>query len=181
MKEKELTFKPKINSLSTIAILNKNKTGQKSNSNFEEEKNIKDVSKRLFNYQNKYKESLEIKRKKFKKNYTFKPKISKNTDLILNNKKIKENENNLNNVVEDENNNELKNKNSSYKNYLKSNEILLKQKKLEKLEEISKRIRELSEENMVNTEEKAKSPIKNSDKKNKKLKKSKIINEKKEV
>ena len=187
MKEKELTFKPKINSLSTMAILNKNKTGQECNSNFKIENNNQDVSKRLFDYQNKYKESLEIKRNKFKENYSFKPEISKNTDMILNNKKkkmeyFKENEeNNLINDMKDGNKNELNNKNNNYQNYVKNNEILLKQKKLGKLEEISKRISELSEENMLNTEEKTNSPIKNNDKKSKKFKKSKLINENKEV
>ena len=87
IKEKECTFKPKINTLSTMAILNNSKTGQQQNASFKTEQNSADVSKRLFDYQNKYKEKLEEKKSKYKQSYSFKPEISKNTDMILNNKK----------------------------------------------------------------------------------------------
>ena len=87
LKEKECTFKPKINTVSTLAILNNSKTGQNSSLNNKIEPNNDDVSKRLFDYQNKYKEKLEDIRSKYKVSYSFKPEISKNTDSILNNKK----------------------------------------------------------------------------------------------
>ena len=45
------------------------------------------VSERLFGYQNKYREKLDLMRSKYC-NFTFKPKISKNTDVILNKKKL---------------------------------------------------------------------------------------------
>ena len=161
LKEKECTFKPKINNLSTISILN-NKTGQQFNSSFKTEQNNNDVSKRLFEYQNKYKEKLEEKRSKFKKSYSFKPEISKNTDLILYNKKkmmnqIKENENNLINNAKDAYNYDFNNFNNDIKNNNNSNELLMKQMKLAELEGISKRINELSKENMIFTDEKASS------------------------
>ena len=218
VKEKECTFKPKINNLSTISILNNNKTRQQSNLSYKTEQNSFDVSKRLFDYQNKYKEKLEDIRSKYKENYSFKPEISKNTDIILNNRRrmmeqIKENEMNIinniqeqeqeqeegesnnnkdinengnenyneddndndndnNNGNENENENENEN-NSDNNNYSNENknaiinnimlnnfnndinkQLLLKQIKLGDLEEISKRISELSEENMANTDQK---------------------------
>ena len=202
-KEKECTFKPKINNLSTISILNNNKTHQQSALIYKTEQNTSDVSKRLFDYQNKYKEKLEDIRSKYKENYSFKPEISKNTDIILNNKKrmmenIKESEMNIINKIQeqeegesntnndpnengnenynendndngDENQNENnsdnnysnENKNKIINNFMKNNfnndinkQILLKQMKLGDLEEISKRISELSEENMAYTDQK---------------------------
>ena len=187
LKEKECTFKPKINNFSTMSILN-NKTGQQSNSSFKIEQNNADVSKRLFDYQNKYKEKLEEKRSKFKKSYSFKPEISKNTDLILNNKKkmmnqIKENENNLINNVKDVNNYNFNNFNNNFSNALKNNdinnELLMKQMKLAELEEISKRINELSGENMIYTDEKASFQKKCDNKKTNK--KSKLIKENNQI
>jgi hypothetical protein len=203
VKEKECTFKPKINNLSTISILNNNKTHQQSALIYKTEQNTSDVSKRLFDYQNKYKEKLEDIRSKYKENYSFKPEISKNTDIILSNKKrmmenIKESEMNIINKIQeqeegesntnndpnengnenynendndngDENQNENnsdnnysnENKNKIINNFMKNNfnndinkQILLKQMKLGDLEEISKRISELSEENMAYTDQK---------------------------
>ena len=213
VKEKECTFKPKINNLSTISILSNSKALQQSNLSYKTEQNSSDVSKRLFDYQNKYKEKLEDIRSKYKENYSFKPEISKNTDIILNNRKrmmeqIKENEMNIiNNIQEQEegdsnnnndtnengnenynendndddgdndndnnNDNENQNENNSDNNYSNenknvivnnfmknnfnndiNNQLLLKQMKLGELEEISKRISELSEENMAYTDQK---------------------------
>ena len=187
LKEKECTFKPKINNLSSMSNLN-NKTGQQSNSSFKTEQNNADVSKRLFDYQNKYKEKLEEKRSKFKKSYSFKPEISKNTDLILNNRKkmmnqIKENENNLINNMKDVNNYNFNNFNNNFSNALKdnntNNELLMKQMKLAELEEISKRINELSGENIIYTDEKASSHKKCDNKKTND--KSKLIKENNQI
>ena len=82
IKEKECTFKPKINNI----VINTSKENSK-NSNVKTEQNTFDVSKRLFDYQKKYKDNLEDMKTKFKENYTFKPIISKNTNYILNNKR----------------------------------------------------------------------------------------------
>jgi hypothetical protein len=198
LREKECTFMPKINTLSTMTILNNSKTGQQSNTSYKTEQgNNSNVSKRLFDYQNKYKEKLEGIRSKYKESYTFKPEISKNTDDILNNKKkimeqIKENENNLiNNIQEGNNeydisnnnnfmnNNNFNNYNQIIKNNNRNNDLLMKQMKLGELEEISKRISELSEENMIYTEEKVSSQKKMREKKSNN--KPKIINEKKQI
>ena len=207
-KEKECTFKPKINNLSTLSLLNNSKTHQKSALNYKTEQNTSNVSKRLFDYQNKYKENLEDIRSKYKENYSFKPEISKNTDIILNNRRrkmeqIKENEMNLiNNIQEqeegDSNNNKIdidengnenyndndngnenendsdnnnytnENKNVILNNIMKNNfnndinkQLLLKKMKLGELEEISKRISELSEENIAYSEQKLSSQKKN--------------------
>ena len=190
LKEKECTFKPKINTLSTMAILNNTKDGQQSNTSFKTEQNNSDVSKRLFDYQNKYKEKLEEKRSKYKKSYSFKPEISKNTDIILNNKKkmmnqIKENENNLINNVQDENiyNYDFNNINNDFNNALKNNNInnvlLMKQMKLGELEEISKRISELTEENLIYTDGKVSSQQQTNNKKTNNT--TKIINENNQI
>jgi len=204
IKEKECTFKPKINNLSTISILNNSKTHHQTL----DEQNTSNVSKRLFDYQNKYKEKLEDIRSKYKENYSFKPEISKNTDIILNNRKrlmehIKENEmniinniqeqvesnsNNNNDINENENYNENDNDNENnsdnnnysnenrnviINNFMKNNfnndinkQLLLKQMKLGELEEISKRISELSEENMAYTDQKLSSQKKSEEDKN---------------
>ena len=66
-KDKECTFHPKINNISNTNELN--------------------VSERLFGYQNKYKQKLELMRSKYC-NFTFKPKISENTNIILNKRKL---------------------------------------------------------------------------------------------
>ena len=66
-KDKECTFHPKINNSSNTNELN--------------------VSERLFGYQNKYKQKLDLMRSKYG-NFTFRPEISKNTNIILNKKKL---------------------------------------------------------------------------------------------
>ena len=234
VKEKECTFKPKINNLSTISILNNSKTHQQSTLSYKTEQNTSDVSKRLFDYQNKYKEKLEDIRSKYKENYSFKPEISKNTDIILSNKKrmmeqIKENEMNIiNNIQEQEeadsnNNNDTnengnenynendiendiendnendnvnifdnnnysnENKNEIVNNFMKNNfnndinkELLLKQMKLGELEEISKRISELSEENMAYPHQKFSSQ-KKSEEEDKKLINNKSLFDNKKI
>ena len=196
LKEKECTFKPKINTVSTLAILNNSKTGQNSSLNNKIEPNNDDVSKRLFDYQNKYKEKLEDIRSKYKVSYSFKPEISKNTDSILNNKKkmmeqIKENENNLINNIQEGygydynnlNNGENNDYNTNNNNNI-NNELLLKQMKLGELEEISKRINELSEENKLFTDEKITFQKNNNDKNDKKINnrnKNKVLNENKQI
>ena len=76
-KDKECTFHPKINEINKINLIN----GKNNN-----------VSERLLSYLDKYNQQLnELKNQKPK--YSFKPKISKNTYTILNNRKI--NNNNL--------------------------------------------------------------------------------------
>ena len=196
LKEKECTFKPKINTVSTLAILNNSKTGQNSSLNNKIEPNNDDVSKRLFDYQNKYKEKLEDIRSKYKVSYSFKPEISKNTDSILNNKKkmmeqIKENENNLINNIQEGygydynnlNNGENNDYNTNNNNNI-NNELLLKQMKLGELEEISKRINELSDENKLFTDEKITFQKNNNDKNDKKINnrnKNKVLNENKQI
>ncbi len=77
--DNECTFSPKINNenLSTIQNSQSNNIN-KSNSN---------VCDRLFNYQDQYKKKLEKMKIKNEKSYSFKPKISKNTNIILEKKK----------------------------------------------------------------------------------------------
>ena len=67
-KDKECTFHPKINEINRINDIN-------------------NVSERLLSYLEKYNEQLNKLKDKNPK-FTFKPKISKNTDIILNNRKI---------------------------------------------------------------------------------------------
>jgi hypothetical protein len=190
VKEKECTFKPKINNLSTISILNNSKNGQQSIISYKAEQNSTDVSKRLFDYQNKYKEKLEDIRSKYKQNYSFKPEISKNTDTILSNKKklmeqIKEKEtdliDNVQNEVDNgykdmEENNEINENQNIYNNI--NNALLVKQMKLGELEKISKRINILQKENMDESEHNisSDSPKKEYDSK---LNKNKSLNAKK--
>ena len=190
VKEKECTFKPKINNLSTISILNNSKNGQQTIASYKTEQNSTDVSKRLFDYQNKYKEKLEDIRSKYKQNYSFKPEISKNTDTILNNKKklmeqIKEKEtdliDNVQNEVDNgykdmEENNEINENQNIYNNI--NNALLVKQMKLGELEKISKRINILQKENMDESEHNisSDSPKKEYDSK---LNKNKSLNAKK--
>ena len=192
VKENECTFKPKINNLSTISILNNSKNGQHSIISYKTEQNSTDVSKRLFDYQNKYKEKLEDIRSKYKQNYSFKPEISKNTDTILNNKKklmeqIKEKEtdiiDNVQNEVENgyktkEENNEINENQNIYINDNINNALLAKQMKLGELEEISKRINILQKENMDDSEHNisSDSPKKGSDSK---VNKNKSLNKRK--
>ena len=71
-KDKECTFHPKIN----------NKYDLNCNNCYES-----DVSERLLGYQNKYREKIDLMRSKYC-NFAFKPKISKNTNTILNKKKL---------------------------------------------------------------------------------------------
>ena len=128
IKEKECTFKPKINN---IGIINTKDVDKQSNIINKTEQNNPDVSKRLFDYQKKYKENLEDIRSKYKESYSFNPIISKNTEHILNNRqKLKE--------KLDEN------INSDNKNY----ELLRKQIKLGELEELSKKLEEIKNENL---------------------------------
>ena len=149
LKEKEFTFKPKVNSLTNIQILNKKNEDNKYN------QNNSDVSQRLYDYLNKYRENKENIRKKYLINYTFKPEISRNTDLILNNRKkmfekMKENENTLINDIRNDSNK----KNNIINYYYINNELLKKQKKLDELKEISKKINKMSDENNVYTDKK---------------------------
>ena len=143
LKEKECTFQPQTNTKS----YNTSKIGQQSTTTVKTDQNSSNVSKRLFDYQNKYKEKLEDIRDKYKESYSFKPQISKNTDAILTNKKkmmeqMKEEQNMAENIGENQIENE------------QNNRLIMKQKKLGELEMISKRISELSEENFPNSEEK---------------------------
>ena len=125
-KSKECTIKPKINNI----VINTSKENSK-NSNVKTEQNTFDVSKRLFDYQKKYKENLEDIRSKYKENYTFNPIISKNTKNILNNRqKLKEK------IGE--------NINIENQNY----ELLKKQIQLGELEELSKKLEEIKNDNL---------------------------------
>jgi hypothetical protein len=104
---------------------------RQSNLTYKTEQNNSDVSKRLFDYQKKYKENLEDIRSKYKESYSFNPIISKNTEHILNNRqKLKEK---LDDKINSENN-----------NY----ELLRKQIKLGELEELSKKLEEIKNENL---------------------------------
>ena len=128
MKEKECTFKPKINN---IEASNNKENNKQLNASYKTEQNSSDVSKRLFDYQKKYKENLEDIRSKYKENYSFNPIISKNTQSILNNRqKLKEK---LEENIINEN-----------KNY----ELIRKQIKLGELEELSKKLEEIKNENL---------------------------------
>ena len=128
MREKECTFKPKINNIETS---NRKENSKQSNISYKTEQNSSDVSKRLFDYQKKYKENLEDMRSKYKENYSFNPVISKNTRSILNNRqKLKE--------KFEEN---IDSKNTNY-------ELIKKQMKLGELEELSKKLEEIKNENL---------------------------------
>ena len=134
IKEKECTFKPKINNI----VINTSKENSK-NSNVKTEQNTFDVSKRLFDYQKKYKDNLEDMKTKFKENYTFKPIISKNTNYILNNKrKIEEKIDEKNIIINAEKKYNIENK---------TNELIKKKMKLEELEKLSKKLEELRNDN----------------------------------
>ena len=155
MREKECTFKPKINNIETS---NRKENSKQSNISYKTEQNSSDVSKRLFDYQKKYKENLEDMRSKYKENYSFNPVISKNTRSILNNRqKLKE--------KFEEN---IDTKNTNY-------ELIKKQMKLGELEELSKKLEEIKNENLEINEN-------NLNKKNKliinqsKIKGKKVIN-----
>ena len=67
-KEKECTFQPKINNI-IPSILNNN------------------ACDRLYGYQYKYQEKLDMIKNKYEENYSFHPEISSNTNIILNNRK----------------------------------------------------------------------------------------------
>ena len=128
MREKECTFKPKINNIETS---NRKENSKQSNISYKTEQNSSDVSKILFDYQKKYKENLEDMRSKYKENYSFNPVISKNTRSILNNRqKLKE--------KFEEN---IDTKNTNY-------ELIKKQMKLGELEELSKKLEEIKNENL---------------------------------
>ena len=72
-KDKECTFMPKINNI-----------------NDADDNNDLNVSERLFRYQNKYKEKLDLMKQNYY-NFPFKPIISKNTNNILNKRKLIQN------------------------------------------------------------------------------------------
>ena len=162
IKEKECTFKPKINN---IGIINTKDVDKQSNIINKTEQNNPDVSKRLFDYQKKYKDNLEDIRSKYKENYSFNPIISKNTEHILNNRqKLKEKFN--------------ENINGEDKNY----ELLRKQIKLGELEELSKKLEEIKNENLeIKEVENLKKNINKGNKINNKNKVTKNISENKDI
>jgi len=128
IREKECTFKPKINN---VGITINKDADKKSNISCKTEQNNSDVSKRLFDYQKKYKDNLEDMRSKYKEHYSFNPIISKNTEQILNNRqKLKE-------KIEEKIDIESQ-------NY----ELLKKQIKLGELEELSKKLEEIKNDNL---------------------------------
>ena len=128
MKEKECTFKPKINNIEVSNIKEKNK---KHNISYKTEQNSSDVSKRLFDYQKKYKDNLEDIKSKYKESYSFNPIISKNTNSILNNRQKMKEKFQENTYIE----------NTNY-------ELLKKQIKLGELEELSKKLEEIKNDNL---------------------------------
>ena len=158
IKEKECTFKPKINSIETS-----NNKENKFNISYKTDQNSSDVSKRLFDYQKKYNNNLEDIRSKYKENYSFNPIISKNTQSILNNrKKLKE-------KIEEKLEKKIINENTNY-------ELIRKQIKLGELEELSKKLEEIKNDNLEINEAKTTNNIENSLNKNKKNKN--ILNDK---
>ena len=162
IKEKECTFKPKINCIETS-----NNKENKSNISYKTDQNSSDVSKRLFDYQKKYNNNLEDIRSKYKENYSFNPIISKNTQSILNNrKKLKE-------KIEEKLEEKIINENTNY-------ELLRKQIKLGELEELSKKLEEIKNDNLeITNEAKTTNNKENSLYKNKKNKN--ILNDKKYI
>ena len=125
----ECTFTPKINyDNSIIQNLHQNNNPNKTN-----------IGERLYNYQNEYKKNLEKIKIKNEKFYSFKPKISKNTNLILENRKrinnlIKQGklfDENSKDLINSEKNNEQNNNiiKQEIKNELNDNQIKLNMKK----------------------------------------------------
>ena len=107
--------------------------------------------------------------------------IKENENNIINNIQegygydlINNNNNNINNVI-------YNNNNMNMNMNINNNELLIKQMKLGELEEISKRISELSEENMMYTDEKLSSQKKNNINDKKINNKTKILNENKQI
>ena len=155
IKEKECTFKPKINNIETS---NRKENSKQSNISFKTEQNSSGVSKRLFDYQKKYKENLEDIRSKYKESYSFNPIISKNTRSILNNRqKLKE---------KFEGNTDSQNTNY---------ELIKKQIKLGELEELSRKLEEIKNENLETDEKNSNKKIKVNNYSNK-IKERKDIN-----
>ena len=124
----ECTFSPKINENSTI----------------NQSTIFSDVGERLYDYKNKYERNLEEIKSRYLENYSFKPEISKNTNEILENRQktmdlIKSNYTSINNDKDIINNN----------NYEDENILLNNERRLEELEESVKKIKELSDENII--------------------------------
>ena len=133
----ECTFSPKINSgHSHNASNNINNKSSNNNSHLNNKSDINhfNVGNRLYNYQNEYKKKLEEIKVKNEKNYSFKPKISKNTNLILQRKqRIKD----------------LMREKQLFEDYYKQINITEKNKENEdKKEEENKKINELTDENI---------------------------------
>ena len=133
----ECTFSPKINSgHSHNASNNINNKSSNNNSHLNNKSDINhfNVGNRLYNYQNEYKKKLEEIKVKNEKNYSFKPKISKNTNLILQRKqRIKD----------------LMREKQLFEDYYKQFNITEKNKEnKDKKEEENKKINELIDENI---------------------------------
>ena len=127
--DSECTFSPKINENSTI----------------NQSTIFSDVVERLYDYRNKYEKNLEEMKSRYQENYSFKPEISRNTNEILENRQksmdiIKSNFSSIINDKEILNNNNYENENLLYN----SNE-----RRLQELEESVKKIKELSDENII--------------------------------
>lgn len=124
----ECTFTPKINSENTLI--------QNHNHNSNNNPNKTNIGERLYNYQNEYKKNLEKIKIKNEKFYSFKPKISKNTNSILENRKrinnlIKQGklfDENSKEIINYENNNEENN--NSIKKELSDNQIYNMKRKI---------------------------------------------------
>ncbi len=135
----ECTFTPKINTGHSHNASNNINNKSKSSNNNSHLNNKSDINhfnvgNRLFNYQNEYKKKLEEIKVKNEKNYSFKPKISKNTNLILQRKqRIKD----------------LMREKQLFEDYYKQINGTEKNKENEdKKEEENKKINELTDENI---------------------------------
>ncbi len=127
----ECTFSPKINYDNSII--------QNHNQNMNDNPIKINIGERLYNYQNEYKKNLEKIKIKNEKFYSFQPKISKNTNSILENRKrinnlIKQGQlfdENSKELINTENNNEQNNNSikQEIKNELYDNQIKVNMKK----------------------------------------------------
>ena len=114
-KDKECTFQPKINNI------------YNNNDNLE-------VCERLYNYQYKYKENLNLIKNKYS-NFTFKPKISENTNIILSKKNFIKNLKEYINIHECDKNLLLNKKENDNLNE-KEGKLIENNKNIEKIEEL---------------------------------------------
>lgn len=130
--EVECTFIPKINQSSNKTI-NQQSSSTSGRQNIGQNQN---VGERLYEYQSKYIKNLLDKKNLYLENYSFKPKISENTDEILKNKKRMIEE--MNNVYAE--NNEENNEGMTESNLAKSKSDQISE------QEINNPVKEVKEE-----------------------------------